>query len=619
MSRKPLNFPQSLRKTSLALAIAATLTLPIAALAAPGDPVGGEFRVNTTIAGDQRNSDVATDADGDYVVVWESPDGGGSSARFGNFGDSGIFAQRYNNAGVRQGGEFRVNTTIADSQSRPSVALDADGDFVITWQSYLQDGSVFGVYAQRYNRTGVAQGGEFRANTFTSGTQSNPTVSLDADGDFVVVWDGFRGDYVGENAYLGIYARRFDRAGTPQGGEFRVSTDNDTQQIREFPVVALDADGDFVVAWKDVYCCASALSADIVVQRFNSAGVPQSGNFVVNGSVSASQVVAPDVAIDTDGDFVVTWQTNPYFYNDPKVFARRYNNLGIPQGDAFQVAASATNNESFPSVALDADGDFVVAFRSEGSLYNIFAQRYNNEGVPQGSEFQVNTTGLSRFSQDGNPAVALDADGDFVVTWDGNGPGDDSGIFGRRFMGGGSSSAVTCGGRTATVVGTSGNDTLTGTAGSDVIAGLDGNDIILGLGGNDTLCGNAGNDRLLGGFDNDLLIGGPGIDNAEFGGTAGVAVNLASGTATGQGSDRLFTIENVKGTDAADNLTGNEGRNTLIGTGGNDILNGAGGNDYLFGGTANDTLNGGAGFDICDGQTGSADTAGNCEVVQDVP
>jgi VCBS repeat-containing protein len=48
------------------------------------------------------------------------------------------------------GGEFKVNTTISKTQDSPSVATDSDGDYVVTWQSYGQDGSLYGVYGQRY-------------------------------------------------------------------------------------------------------------------------------------------------------------------------------------------------------------------------------------------------------------------------------------------------------------------------------------------------------------------------------------------------------------------------------------------------------------------------------------
>ena len=92
-----------------------------------------------------------------------------------------------------------VNTFTTSNQNNPAVAIDADGDFVVTWQSSDQDGDGNGIYAQRYNASGVAQGSEFLVNTFTTSYQSNSAVAIDADGDFVVTWhsDGQDGDGFG--------------------------------------------------------------------------------------------------------------------------------------------------------------------------------------------------------------------------------------------------------------------------------------------------------------------------------------------------------------------------------------------------------------------------------------
>src|SRR5581483_10415071 len=103
------------------------------------------FRVNTYTTGIQAEAALAIDANGDFVIAWSS------------FGEDdfvnrsyGVFAQRYNAAGVAQGGEFQVNSTTVGNQRSPFVALDGSGDFVIAWMSQGQDGSAYGVYAQRY-------------------------------------------------------------------------------------------------------------------------------------------------------------------------------------------------------------------------------------------------------------------------------------------------------------------------------------------------------------------------------------------------------------------------------------------------------------------------------------
>src|SRR6185503_15317187 len=103
------------------------------------------------------------------------------------------------------GPEFRVNTHTPNSQFFPATAMDADGDFVVVWQSVAQDqvtGTNDGVYAQRYDAAGVPQGGEFLVNNTTLGNQSKPQVAMDAAGDFVVAWES------PDAAGSGIFARR---------------------------------------------------------------------------------------------------------------------------------------------------------------------------------------------------------------------------------------------------------------------------------------------------------------------------------------------------------------------------------------------------------------------------
>ncbi|MEA2435245.1 MAG: hypothetical protein QOG54_2702 [Actinomycetota bacterium] len=187
----------------------------------------------------------------------------------------------------------------------------------------------------------------------------------------------------------------------------------------------------------------------------------------------------------------------------------------------------------------------------------------------------------------------------------------------------------TCFGSPVTIKGDSGNNTLRGTSGDDVIDGKGGNDTIDGKGGDDVICGGNGKDTLnggggfdfvLGGGDNDVvkggkeddvvmgllgndeLIGGPGTgDAASFlFATGSINANLATGRATGEGSDTFQDVERVFGSDQDDVITGNEGFNALTGEGGD---------DQLFGGENNDILSGGLGNDTMDGQTGERDLA----------
>jgi Ca2+-binding RTX toxin-like protein len=129
------------------------------------------------------------------------------------------------------------------------------------------------------------------------------------------------------------------------------------------------------------------------------------------------------------------------------------------------------------------------------------------------------------------------------------------------------------------------------------------------------LDGGAGNDFLEGRGGADTLDGGTGSDTAMYrGSAAGVSVSLLDFGNGGSGSfgdaegDRLFSIENVFGSNHDDFVLGDGNANVLRGFDGNDQLLGGGGADTLDGGEGNDTLRGGTGNDLMNGGEGT-DTA----------
>ena len=161
-------YERQLKRFSYACALSTPLLLSPATAEAQ-TPLGSEFQINTYTTANQVNPSVAIDSDGDFVVAWQSYGQDGSHY--------GIYAQRYDNTGATVGSEFHVNTYTTAAQKNLSVAIDSDGDFVVAWQSNGQDGSSYGIYAQRYDNTGATVGSEFKVNTFTTSQQRFPSVA----------------------------------------------------------------------------------------------------------------------------------------------------------------------------------------------------------------------------------------------------------------------------------------------------------------------------------------------------------------------------------------------------------------------------------------------------------
>jgi hypothetical protein len=404
--------------------VALGLDVPAASSALDATPTGSEFQVNTFTTSEQRRPSVAIDDDGDFVVVWQSYGSGGTDTSYYS-----IQGQRYNAAGSAVGSQFQVNTYTTGIQGIPSVAMDADGDFVVVWESYGSGGTDISdrsIQGQRYNAAGSAVGSEFQINTYTTNDQRDPSVAIDADGDFVVVWMS-QGSGGTDTDGFSVQGQRYTAAGTAVGGEFQINTYTTLQQ--RTPSVAMDADGDFVVVWETGASGGTdSTGYSVQGQRYNAAGSAVGSQFQVN-TYTTDRQRRPSVAMDDDGDFVVAWHSRGSSGTDTSLYGiqgQRYSAAGSAAGSEFQVNTYTTSEQRYPTVAMDADGDFVIVWQSFGSsgtdtdAFSIQGQRYNAAGTAQGSEFQVNTytTGRQRY-----PSVATDADGDFMGVWESLGSG----------------------------------------------------------------------------------------------------------------------------------------------------------------------------------------------------
>lgn len=409
----------SLRRAALVAvraAVAASLLSPLVTYAGSTTPNGNEFRVNTFTTGRQVFPSIAMDTNGDYVITWQSDDQDGSGL--------GVYAQSYNAAGTPFGSEFRVNTYTTNGQGSPSIAMDTDGDFIIAWQSDGQEGNGYEVYAQRYAAGGTPLGSEFRVNTYTTNPQATPSIGMDADGDFVIAWNSFAQD--GDS--FGVYAQRYNAAGTPLGTEFRVNTFTTGHQFRSN--IAMDANGDFIITWAS-FQGGSDLRA--YAQRYNAAGTPLGNEFMVNTFTAKGQG-GSSVDMDADGDFVIAWQSYAPNGLDGEVYAQHYNAAGTPLGNEFRVNTVTSSQQRLASVAMDTDGDFIIVWESlvqDGSNYGIYARYYSATGMTFSNEFRINTytSGDQRL-----PHVASDADGNFVVSWQSLGQdGSSYGIYAQHY------------------------------------------------------------------------------------------------------------------------------------------------------------------------------------------
>jgi len=361
-------------------------------------PLGDPFRLQA--AEEHRQYvNLACDDLGNFVTVIES-------------GSGSVYFRRFDNTGRALGGELYPGTRAANAWSEGAVAMDADGDFVVTWTGN-DKGTSYGVFARVYDRNGVAKGNPFLVNTVIAGNQVGSSVAMDDAGNFVVTWAS-SGQVAGGTSYWG---RRFNAAGQALGGEFRLNSDLTTRAFKT--EVAMDADGDFVFCWS--YTITSSLTSGQYpgawARRFDKNGVAQGAATLVSDTTSGTGII--DVAMDDAGNFVAAYPVGYPLTAGTGVYVRRYAADGTAR-DAAPVLVDG-GDAFLPSVSASDSGSFVVAWQKRSpdgtrdGISRIFAEEYDGAGVAQRAPTQVSP---EDGRTNGGACVAMDADGDYVVGWE---------------------------------------------------------------------------------------------------------------------------------------------------------------------------------------------------------
>ncbi|MGQ0592156.1 MAG: hypothetical protein ACT4QB_05760 [Gammaproteobacteria bacterium] len=506
----------------LVLLSALLLTLPVPALAAPGDldpSFDGDGRVLTDFRDFEGVNALAVQLDGKLVAA------GGFFPFFGlaRYNADGSLDRSFGKGGrVRRnfGRGAQARALVLQPDGKPVAAGLAGSDFLLVRLN--PDGSL---------DTSFGAGGVVRTD-FGGGDGANALV-LQPDGKLVA-------------------------AGNRRSGT-RVNVVSDLILARYHPDGSLDASfgaGGFVVE-SGILGSALVLQPDGKLVAAGGGDAPGSGDqlfrFNPDGTLDTSfgdggrmglNFGGPSdlsaLVLQPDGKLVAAGAVDPFFSGD--FLLARFNpdgSLDTSFGTGGFVVTDFGRGSRANALVLQADGKLVAGGQFVGGNFirQLFiVARYHPDGSLDTSfgggavrtRFGGSLTGLQ--------ALALQADGKLVAAGDAFLLSRFSDVLRildidfalARYVTTDEPLAVPpkCGGRRATILGTSRNDTLRGTLGPDVILGRGGNDTIRGLGGNDTICGgpgrdtligNEGNDRLFGEGQNDRLFGDQGRDEVDGG------------------------------------------------------------------------------------------------------
>jgi hypothetical protein len=356
------------------------LLVLLPALAAAQTPLGPQFPVHAPSAALVELSSLAMNAGGDFVVTWVR-----LPAHIGEVQQ--LLARRFTADGTPTTGEVTVVDNPQPGRETSQVAVRDDGSFVVVLPRFPE------LVARRF-----ATDGSFVGETVVVPSTEGRfyRLALLPQGGFVLTW--VSGNF--------SYARIFDDGGAPAGPLRRVG-------IGGPPAVAVDPDGSFVVAW-----IATRPSPDpqygypfLVAQRFGADGERMGGRILIQEPLTQGAIDTVDLAADEAGNFLVLWQgsigTGP---QADGFFARRFAADGTPLTGRLRLEGGKVLS---PRLAMDHAGNFVVAWLQlevgPNGQTGAFAQRFTAGGAPFRPAFRMDTGGSSE------PLVASAAGGTFVV------------------------------------------------------------------------------------------------------------------------------------------------------------------------------------------------------------
>ncbi len=363
-------------------------------------PEGNEIIVNSHMNGDQTNSDIVELSNGNFVVTWHSLSQNGyrSEAR----------AQIFTRIGERVGSEFKIDPDSGANDFAAwytSIAKTNDGGFVVTWESDGQDGSSAGIFLQKFDQTGSKVGNAQQVNTYASGNQFDPSISLLSDGGHIVTWSSYRtpAAHPGKNNSSDVSIIANNPSATH---DYFIRFTNDTTNSNGNSKIEI------LGHEYDIPSGTIASKTQALKDSLLSAGI--SSNITNVGDSFGTYL---EIDSSTIADYVEAYGTSKFnLFGDP---LNNTDGLSSDSTTPLIVGASEAVSNSNPSgyfdVAYNASGERAVSWSStppSGGSGSILLQRYNADGSSNGNLINLDNSGQIQ-----RPSVTFLENGSTAVTF----------------------------------------------------------------------------------------------------------------------------------------------------------------------------------------------------------
>jgi len=382
-------------------------------------PLKSDIPINTRKTNDQKNP-AAAFSNGNYIVAWDSYRHSGDS------NSGGIVAGIFDSNCCPVTGEFLVNETTAGNQKCPDIAADANGNFVIVWQGPGIDEE--DIFAKIYDANANTVKNEFRINNYTTDRQLAPAAAMNSQGSFIIVWESFNVNE--EPDKRSICGRLFDKLGNPTGPEFTINSESFNCR---YPDAVMFETGYSVVTWT-----RESTTKSVWKQFIESDGTVPFFDVEVSTN-NFSSLTEAKIAADAVGNFIIVWDAHSQTSAEDDIYIRTYHYSHAPLHEPLIINSNTEGAQSNPSIDCGKDSCFLVAWENESGSQihknDIIAQHLTIEADYIGPPFLLGTQQrINTYTVDEqkSPSPAAGQDKKYLLVWQSDGQdGSGYGIFAK--------------------------------------------------------------------------------------------------------------------------------------------------------------------------------------------
>jgi hypothetical protein len=294
-----------------------------------------------------------------------------------------------------------------DARRFPQVAMDDNGNAIITWHQYFQ------IFKSEYRNGAWSHPGDLSDNINPEvQTAWFPQVAMDDNGDAIITWHEFSQIFKSEY-----------RNGTwthPGDLNDKISPDGG---VAYYPQVAMDDNGNAIITWRQ----NDGNNWQVFKSEYRNGVWTHPGDLSDNIIPDGGDAYEPHVAMDNNGNAIITWEQHDG--NNNQIFKSEYRNgVWTHPGDLNDKISPDGGDACVPHVAMDDNGNAIITWEQKDGNLNrqVFKSEYRNGVWTHPSDLNDNINPDGDYGR--NPQVAMDDNGNAIIAWE-----QDDGTFPQIF------------------------------------------------------------------------------------------------------------------------------------------------------------------------------------------